>query len=317
MRVLITGGAGFIGSHVADRLLARGDEILVIDNYATGRRDNLASHRHLTVVEGTIADERLVDKAHAGFNPDVVVHAAASYKDPDNWTEDALTNVVGTANVVRAAKRYSAKRLIYFQTALCYGLKPLEQPITLAHPVRPEGSSYAISKTGGEQYVILSGMDWISFRLANAYGPRNLSGPLPTFYHRLTTQKSCFVMDTRRDFIFVDDLVAVVMKAIDGAGRTGLYHISSGRDVSIKELFEATTQALGIKLERDVEVRPRSADDVATILLDPSRTEKDFDWRAGTQLEMGVAAAVAWYKKHGIQQTFTHLKPVDGKKSAA
>ncbi|MBX3235467.1 MAG: NAD-dependent epimerase/dehydratase family protein [Nitrospiraceae bacterium] len=317
MRVLITGGAGFIGSHVADRLLGRGDEVLVIDNYATGRRDNLASHRRLTVVEGTIADARLVGRAYEEFKPEIVVHAAASYKDPDNWSEDALTNVVGTANVVQAAKRHAAKRFIYFQTALCYGLKPLEQPITLKHPVRPEGSSYAISKTGGEQYVMLSGLDWMSFRLANAYGPRNLSGPLPTFYHRLTRQKACFVMDTRRDFIFVDDLVAVVMKAIDGAGTSGAYHISSGSDVSIKQLFDATTKALGVTLEKDVEVRPRSADDVATILLDPSCTEKVFDWKAGTPLETGVAAAVAWYKKFGIQQTFTHLKPVEAKKPAA
>jgi UDP-glucose 4-epimerase len=317
MKVLITGGAGFIGSHLADRLIARGDEVLTIDNYATGRRDNLASHRLLTAVEGTIVDARLVDKTFADFQPDTVVHAAASYKDPEHWTEDASTNVVGTVNVVQASKRRHVKRLIYFQTALCYGLKPLEQPITLNHPVRPEGSSYAISKTGGEQYVMLSGLEWISFRLANAYGPRNLSGPLPTFYHRLTAQKPCFVMDTRRDFIFIDDLVAVVLMAIDGKGSAGIYHISSGSDFAIKELFDATTKALGVKLDRDVEVRARSADDVYTILLDPSRTEHDFNWKAHTPLEDGVAAAVTWYKKCGIQQTFTHLKPVETKQSAA
>ena len=109
MKVLITGGAGFIGSHLADRLVARGDEVLVIDNYATGRRDNLASHRLLTVVEGTIVDTRLVDKAFEEFQPDMVVHAAASYKDPDNWTEDALTNVVGTANVIQASKHQASR----------------------------------------------------------------------------------------------------------------------------------------------------------------------------------------------------------------
>lgn len=317
MKVLITGGAGFIGSHLADRLVERGDEVLVIDNYATGRRDNLSSHQLLTVVEGTIAETRLVDKVFADFKPEIVVHAAASYKDPDNWTEDALTNVVGTTNVVQAAKRQSVQRLIYFQTALCYGLKPLEQPITLAHPVRPEGSSYAISKTGGEQYVMLSGLQWISFRLANAYGPRNLSGPLPTFYHRLTAKKPCFVMDTRRDFIFIDDLAGVVLMAIDGKGGMGPYHISSGSDISIKELFDATTKALGIKLDKDVEVRPRTADDVSTILLDPSQTEKEFGWKARTTLENGVTAAVTWYKRFDIQQTFTHLKPVETNKSAA
>jgi UDP-glucose 4-epimerase len=308
MRVLITGGAGFIGSHLVDRLLSRGDEVLVIDNYATGRRDNLSPHPRLTVVEGTIADAGLVGDAFAQARPDHVVHAAASYKDPDAWTEDALTNVVGTANVVRAARAQSVKRFIYFQTALCYGLHPIEQPITLAHPLHPEGSSYAVSKTAGEHYVQLSGLDWISFRLANAYGPRNLSGPLPTFYQRLTTRKPCFVMDTRRDFMFVDDLIDVVLPALDGRGRSGPYHVSSGSDVSIKELFDATLKALHVVLDQPVEVRPRNPDDVYTILLDPSRTNTDFGWRARTPLETGVAAAIDWYKRFGIHQTFTHLR---------
>ena len=311
MRVVITGGAGFIGSHLVDRLIARGDVVWIIDNYATGRRENVPSHPLLTVVEGTIADDTTVRKVFAECKPELVVHAAASYKDPDNWGEDARTNVLGTANIVQASTCVQVKRLIYFQTALCYGLKPLEQPITLRHPVRPEGSSYAVSKTAGEQYVMLSGLDWISFRLANAYGPRNLSGPLPTFYHRLKSQKSCFVMDTRRDFIFIEDLIAVVLAAIDGKGGSGVYHISSGGDFSIKELFDATTQALDIHLDRPVEVRPRSADDVYTILLDPSKTEKEFHWKAHTPLQNGVAAAIEWYKKANIQQTFTHLKPVE------
>lgn len=314
MNVFITGGAGFIGSHVADRLLARGDHVLVIDNFATGRRDNLPAHRQLTLVEGTIADAALVDRLCAEFRPELIVHAAASYKDPNDWAEDARTNVVGTANVVQAAKRQNVRRLVYFQTSLCYGLKPLEQPITLAHPIKPEGTSYAISKTAGEQYVMLSGLEWLSFRLANAYGPRNVSGPLPTFYHRLTNHKPCFVMDTRRDFIFVNDLVDVVMKAIDGTGTSGAYHISSGADFAIKELYGATIKALGIKPEQDVEVRPRSADDVYTILLDPSKTNKDFNWKTSTPLETGVALAIEWYRKHGLQETYTHLKPVEGKK---
>jgi len=314
MRVLVTGGAGFIGSHLVERLLARGDEVLVVDNYSTGRRDNLDPHSSLTVIEGTIADAVLMERLFTEFRPEQAVHAAASYKEPDNWYEDSLTNVVGTANVVQAARRGGVKRLIYFQTALCYGLHPLEQPITVNHPVRPEGSSYAISKTAGEYYVQLGGLHWISFRLANAYGPRNLSGPLPTFYHRLTTGKPCFVMDTRRDFIFIDDLIDVVLMALGGRGQTGVYHISSGSDVSIKELFDATLRALEIGLDREVEVRPRNPDDAYTILLDPSKTQQDFDWRASTLLEVGVSAAIDWYKRFGIHQTFTHLRMSDEKK---
>src|SRR5258708_21931978 len=156
MKTLITGGAGFIGSHLADKLLAEGNHVLVIDNYQTGRRDNLTPQADLRVVEGTIADTTLVNKLFEEFKPDYVVHAAASYKDPENWIEDANSNVLGTANVVKAAKKAGVKRLIYFQTSLCYGLKPLEQPITLRHPLfsgeSPGGSSYAISKTAAEQY---------------------------------------------------------------------------------------------------------------------------------------------------------------------
>ncbi|MDY7034889.1 MAG: NAD-dependent epimerase/dehydratase family protein [Thermodesulfobacteriota bacterium] len=314
MKILITGGAGFIGSHLTDRLLARGDSVLVIDNFSTGRRDNLKAHSSLRLVEGTIADVSLVNRLFDEFMPEHVIHAAASYKDPDNWEEDIHTNILGTAVITDACRNHAVKRLVYFQTALCYGLNPTEQPITLNHPIRPEGSSYAISKTAGEQYIGLSGLDYISFRLANAYGPRNISGPLPTFYQRLTNNKPCFVMDTRRDFIFIDDLIEVVLPALDGKGSTGQYHVSSGRDYAIKELFNATVKALGITLEKDVEVRPRSESDAYTILLDPSKTNEDFEWKITTQLETGVKSAIEYYKAFGINKTYTHLPIEEVKK---
>lgn len=307
MRVLVTGGGGFIGSHVVERLLARGDEALVIDNYATGRRDNLSPCEGLVVVEETIADADAVDRQFDAFRPDVVVHAAASYKDPSNWAEDVATNVLGTANVVRAAERGGVRRLIYFQTALCYGLRPAVQPIPVDHPLQPEGSSYALSKAGGEQYVRLSGLDFIVLRLANAYGPRNLSGPLPTFYQRLTTGRPCHVVDSRRDFIFIDDLVDVVMQALEGTGARGAYNVSSGSDYAIKELFDEVVAALGIE-PPPVKVQPRKPDDAPTILLDPSKTEEVFGWRASTPLHEGVGRAVRYYRAHGVTETYTHLK---------
>src|SRR5215208_6001461 len=299
-RILVTGGAGFIASHITDRLLDRGDDVLVIDTFATARRDTLRDREGLRLVEHTIADTQRVDDVFEEFEPEVVVHAAASYKDPEDWDEDARTNAVGTANVVQAAERVGVSRLVYFQTALCYGLHPQEQPITLSHPLDPKDSSYAISKTAGEWYVRLGNVEWVSFRLANVYGPRNLSGPLPTFYHRLSEGKSVFVMDTRRDFVYVEDLVAVAMKAIDGGGEHGVYHVSSGSDVSIKELFDATIKAMGHELEEKVEVRPRDPGDAPSILLDPSKTERDFDWGADTPLEDGVAKAVEYYRDRGV-----------------
>jgi UDP-glucose 4-epimerase len=211
------------------------------------------------------------------------VHAAASYKDPEAWGEDVRTNALGTANVVRAAQEAGVKRMLYFQTALCYGTTPEEQPVSLSHPIRPD-SSYAISKTAGEQYIEMSGLDFVSLRLANAYGPRNISGPLPTFFHRLTEGKGVFVMDTRRDFIY-------------------------GSDFSIKELFDATIAALPeVELDEEVEVRPKGEDDAYTILLDPSRIREDYGWEPKTPLEEGVRNAIDYYRENGISQTYTHLK---------
>ncbi len=311
MKVLITGGAGFVGSNLADRLLDRDDQVLVIDNFATGRRDNLVERDGLTLIEGSIADADVVEKAFADFKPEVVVHAAASYADPEDWEGDSETNAVGTSLIVKAAKRHGVGRLIYYQTALCYGLHPDEQPISLAHEIRPGESSYAISKTAGEFYVRLSGLDWVSFRLANAYGPRNISGPLPTFFHRLSEDKPCFVMDTRRDFIFIDDLVDITVRAIDGEGETGAYHVSSGSDYSIKELFDATTAAMGISLENEVEVRERHPDDAYTILLSPDATHQQFPgWEANHPLDDGVKRTVEYYREFGITETYTHLQGV-------
>lgn len=313
MKVFITGGSGFVGSHIADELLARGDEVLVIDNYSTGRRDNLKEHARLTVVEDTISNKSVVDELIGSFKPDVVVHAAASYKDPENWYEDSLTNVAGTANVVQACQKHNVSRVIYFQTALCYGLKPLEQPITLNHPILPAGSSYSISKTAGELYVELSGLDYVTFRLANAYGPRNISGPLPTFFKRITEGKGCFVTETRRDFVYIDDMISCIIKAIDGQG-SGAYHLSSGGDFAIKELFDETVAALDVDVE--AEIRARQPDDVFSILLDPSKTNEDFSWKPEVSLKNGVKATIEYYKDYGIAETFTHLKQEEKKETA-
>jgi UDP-glucose 4-epimerase len=117
-------------------------------------------------------------------------------------------------------------------------------------------------------------------------------------------------MDTRRDFVYVDDLVAVALKAIDGIGASGAYHVSSGSDVSIRDLFDATIRAMGVELDAEVEVRPRNPDDAPSILLDPSRTEREFAWSTAVALDEGVARAIAYYRDHGVEETYTHLRQV-------
>lgn len=306
MRVFITGGAGQIGSTITDLLLDRGDRVVAIDNFATGRRDNLRRHAALTLVEDTIVDAQLLDRLFADFKPEAVVHTAASYKDPDDWKSDVLVNAVGTANIAKACRSHQVSRLIYFQTALCYGTKPLQQPIRLDHPINPVNSSYAISKTAGEHYVQLSGVDWVSFRLANVIGPRNVSGPLPIFYARLSKGQKCFVTPARRDFCYAGDLARVVVKAIDGKGH-GTYHFSSGRDLAIKELYDAVVQAMKINDYPEPEMKPLGPDDAPSILLDPSRTFAQFGDIAFTPLNEIARLSVERWSMEGVVGGHTHL----------
>lgn len=308
MKILVTGGCGQVGSHVAELYLDRGDSVLALDNLETGRRLHLPdSHDALTVVEGSIADRKLVDEIFEDFAPDMVVHTAASYKDPDDWFSDMLTNGVGGVNLIQASVRHKVQRFIYFQTALTYGVHPLENPITLNHPKNPGNSSYSISKTTTEDFLELSGLDYVTFRLANVVGPRNVSGPVPIFYERLKAGKRCFVTPARRDFVFVKDLAQTVIKAGDGMGH-GAYHFSSGGDVAIIELYDAMVQALKLNDYPEPDRRDLGGDDAPSIMLDPSKTISDFGRIEFTPLAQTVAQAVAYYDEFGVHGGYTHLK---------
>ena len=169
MRILITGGAGCLGSNIIEKYIPKGHQILVIDNFATGKREVLPPTPGLEVVEGSIVDKKLVHNCFESFQPMYVIHSAAAYKDPADWEEDTATNVMGTINVAKAALSVGVKRLINFQTALCYG-RPNHIPIPRSHPLAPF-TSYGISKTAGESYLLNSGLDVVSLRLANICGP--------------------------------------------------------------------------------------------------------------------------------------------------
>ena len=291
MKVLITGAAGFIGSHIAEAL-EPDHEVSGIDNLSTGRADNWHGREDLIV--GDIADS-VPDN-----DPDVIYHCAASYRDRDDWEGDARTNVQGTIKVVRLAQRTGAK-IVYMQTSLCYGARSL--PAIPTSPLDPHGS-YAITKTAAEQFIVDSGVPYVSLRLANMYGPRNLSGPVPTFYKRLTSGEACTVVDARRDFVYVADLVRLaLMCATDGHG---VVHASTGADYSIADLYGAVVGALGIEAPQPTTVA-RGADDTANLLIDPSETQRYFGWRATTPLQTGIKAAVDWYAAHGVTETYTHL----------
>jgi nucleoside-diphosphate-sugar epimerase len=305
MRILITGGAGCLGSNLIEHWLPQGHEIFVIDNFATGKREVVPEVKGLTVKEGTIADAALVNECFSTFKPDIVIHAAAAYKDPDDWVEDARTNVIGSAHVARAAKAHGVKRLINFQTALCYG-RPQHLPILATHPTAPF-TSYGITKTAGEQFMMLSGVPTLSLRIANVTGPRLAIGPIPTFYKRLKSGLNCFCSDASRDFLDMADFLEFMDIAIKEDAPTGVYNIASGQAHSIKEIFDLVSDYLALGAI-EVPVVPPAADDVPVVALDAQETCKAFGWQAKIGFSETIKRQLAWYDKYGVSDVFSHLK---------
>ena len=305
MRILITGGAGCLGSNLIEHWLPRGHEVFVMDNFATGKREVVPQVPGLTAREGSVADEAFVNACFMAFKPEVVIHSAAAYKDPDDWLEDTRTNVVGSVHVARAAKANNVQRLVNFQTALCYG-RPRQLPIPASHPTAPF-TSYGISKTAGEQFMLLSGVPTVSLRIANVTGPRLAIGPIPTFYKRLKAGQNCFCSDTSRDFLDMSDFLAFMDLAIKPGAATGVYNVSSGEAHSIKEIFDIVTQYLGLGA-KDVPVLPPAADDVPVVALDAGETQQAFGWKAQVGFAETIRHQLAWYDKHGVTDVFSHLK---------
>ncbi|GAB4227030.1 MAG: NAD-dependent epimerase/dehydratase family protein [Methyloligellaceae bacterium] len=307
MRILLTGGAGCLGSNLAERYLEAGHDLLILDNFATGHRESLPEeHPHMTLVEGSVADAGLVDQLFADFAPTHVIHSAAAYKDPDDWLEDTRTNVEGTINVVNAARAHDVRRFVNFHTALGYG-RPESIPIPVDAPARPF-TSYGISKQAGENYLAMSGLPFVSLRLANVTGPRLAIGPIPTFYTRLKEGKSCFCSRTVRDFVDMDDFFAIMDLVMQDDAPTGVFNVSTGTGHTIREIFDIVADHLGVKLSEPVpEVEP-GADDVPAVVLDPSRTMEVFGWQPQYDFEQTIRRMLAWYDTHGVTAIYSHLR---------
>jgi nucleoside-diphosphate-sugar epimerase len=303
-KILITGGAGCLGSNLIEHYFPQGFAIKVIDNFATGKKEVVPEQDRLSIIEGSIEDTALVEQTFADFRPDYVIHSAASYKDPSDWSEDTKTNILGTINIVKASEKYGVKRLINFQTALCYG-RPNIVPIPVNHPTSPF-TSYGVSKTAGESYLMQADLQTISFRLANICGPRLAIGPIPTFYKRLKAGQNCFCSETVRDFLDMSDFVNLMDLAIQEKAPSGVFNVSTGVGNTIHDVFSVVSSYLNIEVP-EVPIVPVGDDDVAEVVLDPVQTEKAFNWKANVNFEETINNQLRWYDKYGINDIFSHL----------
>lgn len=305
MRILITGGAGCLGSNLIEHLYPKGHELCAIDNYATGHRDILPELPRFRLVEGTITDKSALEQLFADFEPTHIIHSAASYKDPSDWNTDIATNVIGSSNIAAAAEKSGVKQIINLQTALCYG-RPQQIPIPVTHPVAPF-TSYGISKTAGEAYLMQSTVPVASLRLANICGPRLSIGPIPTFYQRLKEGKSCFCSNAVRDFLDMSDFLKLIGQLLSGSAVRGIYNISTGEGKSILDVFNLVAHYLGLKAQ-EIPVVPVGEDDIETVILDPSHTLAQLNWKAEVTFEQMIHKQLAWYDKHGTSSIYSHLK---------
>lgn len=303
MKLFITGGAGCLGTSIIDKYVPLGYEIMVLDNYATGKKENLPEGKSLTRIEGSVANTDLVNKLVKEFQPTVVIHSAAAYKDPLDWKSDSETNINGSINIAKACLEKGIK-LINFQTALCYG-RPERVPIPVSAPLRPF-TSYGISKTAGELFLLHSGLNVISLRLANICGPRLAIGPIPTFYKRLKEGKNCFCSDSVRDFLDMEDFLDILDIAVNKEIPTGAYNVSTGVGSTIKEVFDCVVDHLKMKAP-DVPIVPIGADDVKEVVLDPSQTEITFNWKARFDFKQTIKRQLEWYDKYGVTDIYSHL----------
>jgi UDP-glucose 4-epimerase len=294
VKALVTGGAGFIGSHVVDALVADGHEVHVVDDLSTGRLANLepALEQGAELHTEDVTDAAWMTDLAAIIRPDVVFHLAAQLDVRRSMTDpafDAAVNVAGTAAVLDAARRAGARRLVLASTAAVYG-RPDEIPTGEACPAAPL-SPYGASKAAAESYLALyarlHGLSTVALRMANVYGPRQdpdgEAGVVAIFAAAAAAGSPAVVFGDglqTRDYLHVDD-AATAFVAAGQSPALGALNISTGRETSVCEVAER----LGVA----VEYAPRRHGEIERSCLDPSRARRMLGWRARTRLEDGLA----------------------------
>ena len=303
MDCLVTGGAGFVGSNLADALLARGDRVTIVDDLSTGRRQNIAPALAdgATLIECDIRDAKALSDVAREAKPQVVFHLAAqidvrrSVADP---AFDASINVGGTANVLEAARAAGCTRVVFSSTGgAIYGegdgqALPLREDAPLA-PMAPYGQS----KFAGEGYLALYGrlygLSTVSLRLGNVYGPRQdplgEAGVIAIFCGRLLAgQRPTVFGDGRqtRDYIHVDDVVSALLAAVESTA-SGAINVGTGRETDVLELVTLLRQ-LRPSVDFEPEMAPPRTGEVQRIAIDPARAERELGWRAQVGLEDGL-----------------------------
>jgi len=304
MRILVTGGAGFIGSHVVDAFVAAGHQVDVVDNLATGRRARVTPRARLHVVD--LRSTRLAEVFEAE-RPEVVAHLAAqaavqrSVGDP---LFDASVNVLGGVNLLNCCRRFGVGRIIYSSSGGAgYGDTDV-LPTPEEHPTLP-GSPYGVTKVAMEMYVSawerIFGVSGISLRYANIYGPRQdpngEAGVVAIFCHRLLTGQTPIINgdgEQTRDYVYVEDVAAANLLALEHAGVTGCVNIGTGIETSVNDLYRHLAGAARIRIPP--RHGPAKPGEQRRSCLSPALAKRVLGWAPSVPLDKGLERTFEFFK---------------------
>src|SRR3990167_6734505 len=302
MKVLVTGGAGFIGSNLVKTLLANGEEVSIIDNFSSGFKNNLPPMSDVNFVQGDIRDSASVEKAVQGVNVIYILAASVgSKRSIEDPFADADINVMGTLNILEAARKYHVRKIIISSSAGIFGeLKTL--PIDEDHAVEPR-TPYACSKLYAEKialaYADLYDIEAVCLRYFNVYGPRQsfdaYGNVIPIFMFRMLRGEPLHVYgdgDQTRDFVNVHDVIQANIKPSYATGLSGFFNFAGGTHITINRLIAKLATVSGIKPA--IELKPPRPGDVRDSLANISAAQKAFGYCPSIDLQNGLKEYFQW-----------------------
>ncbi len=307
MIILVTGGAGFIGSNLVDKLIDLGHEVIIIDNLRSGKKENINSK--VQFFQEDICDKEKIDQIFEQFKPEVIFHLAAQNEVPYSIShpfEDQQINILGTINLLEAARKNDIKKFIYANTGgAFYGdVEENKLPIKEDELVLKPTSFYGVSKLSAEIYLKLYsnlyGIIGISLRYSNVYGPRQdgnkEAGVVAIFTEKLLKKISPTIFGDgtkTRDYTYVEDVVNANIAALD-SNQTNYYNISTGKTTSVLEVFNAIEKELNTNLQPIF--GPERIGDASHSCLDPAKAKQYLDWVAETNFLDGIKKTVEYYQ---------------------
>ncbi|MEM3422839.1 MAG: SDR family oxidoreductase [Candidatus Bilamarchaeaceae archaeon] len=306
MRVLVTGGAGFIGSHLAEALLKRGHAVRILDNFSTGKEENIKDiENSIEIIRGSITEKEVLENAIE--NVDYVLHHAAQISVVDSIKNPKKTweiNIKGTKLLLNAAVKNKVKKVILASSAAVYGNEPglpkTEQMRT--KPTSPYGDSKLMNEYMAQKYHQQDKINIISLRYFNVYGPRQhpqsaYAGVISKFMEKMIKGERPIIYgngEQTRDFVYVEDVVSANILALESTVKNGIYNIGSGKETSLNELVKTLNEILGTKIEPIYE--PPREGDIQRSVADISKAKKDLGYIPKYTLKEGLTKTIEWYR---------------------